>query len=54
MYKIRHEAYDSNTLKNDIALFKMESPVDTSVYIPACLPPQGAEYKGKTGDLYQV
>jgi hypothetical protein len=29
VYKLRHESYDSNTLKNDIALFKMDTPVDT-------------------------
>ena len=54
MYKLRHEAYDSNTLKNDIALFKMDAPVDTAVYLPACLPPPGAEYQGKTGEPGQV
>ena len=54
MYKLRHEAYNSNTLKNDIALFKMDAPVDTTVYMPACLPPHGADYQGKTGELSQV
>jgi hypothetical protein len=32
----------------------MDAPVDTAVYIPACLPPQGADYQGKTGELYQA
>ena len=50
MYKLRHESYDSNTLKNDIALFKMNAPVDTSIYLPVCMPPHGANYEGKTGD----
>jgi len=45
--KIRHENYDDNTLKNDIALFKMDAPVDTSIYMPACLPPHGEDYVGK-------
>ena len=54
MYKLRHESYDSNTLKNDIALFKMDAPVDTAVYMPACLPPHGADYQGEKGKLYKV
>jgi len=48
VYKLRHESYDSNTLKNDIALFKMNAPVDTSIYLPVCMPPHGANYEGKT------
>jgi len=48
IYKIRHESFDSNTLKNDIALFKMDETVDTSVYVPVCLPAHGEDYVGKT------
>jgi len=47
VYKIKHEEYDSNTLKNDIALFKMDSPVNTDIYLPVCMPPHGAEYENK-------
>ena len=50
IYKIRHESFDSNTLKNDIALFKMDETVDTSVYVPVCLPAHGEDYVGKTGE----
>jgi len=48
VYKLRHESYNSNTLKNDIALFKMDAAVDTAVYLPVCLPPAGADFVGKT------
>jgi len=48
VYKLRHESYDSSTVKNDIALFKMNAPVDTSIYLPVCMPPHGANYEGKT------
>jgi len=46
-YKVRHEEYDTNTLKNDIALFKMDEAVNTDIYLPVCLPPHGADYEGK-------
>jgi len=46
-YKVRHEEYDSNTLKNDIALFKMDEEVNTDIYLPVCMPPHGAHYEGK-------
>ena len=52
MYKIKHEEYDSNTLKNDIALFKMDSPVNTDIYLPVCMPPHGAHYENKKGCYY--
>ena len=47
VYKLQHPAYDSSTLKNDIALFKLSAPVDPTVYTPVCLPPAGTEYQGK-------
>lgn len=47
MYKLQHPAYDSSTLKNDIALFKLSAPVNPTVYTPVCLPPPGTEYQGK-------
>jgi len=45
--KIRHPDYNDDTLKNDIALFKMDSPVDTNIYVPVCMPAPGMDYQGK-------
>lgn len=47
VYKLRHEEYNPNSLKNDIALFKMDKEVDTAIYLPVCLPPHGEDYVGK-------
>lgn len=46
---VRHPAYQWSSLKNDIALFRLEHPVDSEVYSPVCLPPRSADYTGKTG-----
>ena len=46
---IRHPAYNAWSLVNDIALFRLEEPVDTQVYNPVCLPPRSQDYTGKTG-----
>jgi len=45
--KIRHPEYNDDTLKNDIALFLLDEPVDTSVYVPVCMPAPGSDYEGK-------
>jgi len=42
---IEHSKYDDNTLVNDIALLKLESPVTVSdTVLPVCLPPEGLKY----------
>ena len=46
-YRVRHPEYNDYTLVNDIALLRLEAPVNTSVYIPACLPGPGADYVDK-------
>ena len=46
-YRVRHPQYNDYTLENDIALLRLESPVNTSVYVPACLPGPGADYVDK-------
>ena len=46
---VRHPAYHWSSLKNDIALFRLEEPVDSQVYSPVCLPPRSADYTGQTG-----
>jgi len=44
--KIRHPEYNDDTLKNDIALFRLDRPVDTDVYVPVCMPAPGSDYEG--------
>ena len=46
---IRHPAYNEWSLLNDIALFRLEDPVDTLVYNPVCLPARSQDYTGETG-----
>ena len=50
IHKVRHPDYNGWELVNDIALMRLDQPVDTSVYSPVCLPPSAsADYTGKTG-----
>jgi len=44
---IRHPDYSAITYNNDIALLRLASPVDTSLYVPACLPKAGSDYVDK-------
>ena len=46
---LRHPAYNHYSLVNDIALFRLEEPVNTQIYNPVCLPPRSQDYTGKTG-----
>ena len=45
--RIRHPDYSAITYNNDIALLRLASPVDTSLYVPACLPKAGSDYVDK-------
>ena len=49
LFTHRHESYTKHTFKNDIALFKMDTGVDTSVYIPVCMPAGKDHHVGQTG-----
>ena len=47
-----HESYIKHTFKNDIALFLMDTAVDTSVYIPVCMPSSKDDHVGQTGKAF--
>ena len=49
---IRHPTYTASTSNNDIALLKLATPVDLSVYTPACLPKNGANFVGQKAWVY--
>ena len=44
-----HPAYDHP--KNDVALLKLSTKVETNVYTPVCLPYQGMDYTGLTATV---
>ena len=44
--RIRHPEWDHRTHRNDLALLKLVHPVDTSVYVPSCLPAPDTDYTG--------
>jgi len=46
---IRHENYNSRLIQNDIALFKLATPLTSydNYILPACWPPVGENYAGK-------
>jgi len=53
MNPIVHESYQSpKTSSNDIALLKLAESVDTTRYVPACLPAVNMDYTGQTGRVY--
>ena len=41
---VAHPAYDQP--RNDLALLKLSTKVDTNIYTPVCLPYQGVDYTG--------
>jgi len=45
--RIRHPNYDNDQLKYDIALHKLDRPVDTQIYTPVKLPFPESDYQGK-------
>ena len=50
---ITHPGYVKyNTHKDDIALLKLKTKADLKIYTPACLPPSGTSFVGKTGTVY--
>merc|ERR1711915_392894 len=42
-----HPDYSTSSVDNNIALWKLSEPVSTSVYSPACLPPQDSQQEGQ-------
>jgi secreted trypsin-like serine protease len=42
----------SAAFENDIALMKLSTPADLTVYTPVCLPTQGESFTGKTSFIY--
>ena len=43
-----HENYDTQTFENDIAILKLDRPVQFNKSIwPICLPPRGADYTNR-------
>jgi len=49
---ITHPGYVKDTHKDDIALLKLKTKADLKIYTPACLPPSGTSFVGKTGTVY--
>ena len=49
---VRHPDYDPVTSANDIALLKLSTLVNLSVYTPVCLPPFWLSFAGQTGWVY--
>merc|ERR1712200_42393 len=47
--EIRPEDYNSDTLANDIAIFKLEEDVSLSTYTPVCMPSKDESFHGKSG-----
>ena len=44
--RIRHPEYNDWTFRNDLALLRLATPVNTSVYVPSCLPASGTDHTG--------
>ena len=41
-----HPMYNHNGYRHDLALLKMDAPVNTSIYVPICLPALNTTYIG--------
>jgi hypothetical protein len=46
---VAHPAYDEP--RNDVALLKLMTKVDTNIYTPVCLPSTGMDYTGLTATV---
>ena len=46
---VAHPAYEEP--KNDVALLKLSTKVDTKIYTPVCLPYKGMDYTGLTATV---
>ena len=46
---VAHPAYDEP--RNDLALLKLSTKVDTKIYTPVCLPSQGMDFTGFTATV---
>ena len=46
---VAHPAYDQP--RNDLALLKLRTKVDTNIYTPVCLPSKGMDYTGLTATV---
>ena len=44
--RIRHPEYNDWTFRNDLALLRLATPVNTSVYVPSCLPAPDTDHTG--------
>ena len=44
--RIRHPEYNDYTFRHDLALLRLDTPVNTSVYVPTCLPDPNTDYTG--------
>lgn len=49
---IYNSKYVSSSYDNDIALMKLSTAADMTVYTPVCLPAAGTDYTGKTASIY--
>lgn len=49
---ILHDNYNDSTSKNDIALLKLKTPLDLSIYTPACLPEKNSAWAGEMASVY--
>ena len=54
IYSHRHDLYTKHTFKNYITLFKMDTGVDTSLYIPVCMPASKDDHVGQIGKAAYV
>ena len=52
--EFQHPGYDTDAdlRSNDIGLLKLAEEIDLNVYTPACLPPSGRDFTGRTGSVY--
>jgi hypothetical protein len=48
---IKHPNYDDLTSVNDIALVKLSSKADISIFTPVCLPTSGEDFTGEVATL---
>jgi hypothetical protein len=48
---IKHPSYNAQTSENDIALVKLSTKVDISIYTPVCLPKSGEDFTGEMATL---